>query len=65
MNTSTLRRLERLETQNSGGVTVIVCKPGETPEAAVARYDAENPTPGSGLRVIIRSFREPETATHG
>lgn len=60
MNATTLRRLERLETETSESMLVIKCQPGETPEAAVARHEAANPNERAGLTVIIRSFAKPE-----
>ena len=56
MNAALTRRLERLETETSDTLVVIKCQPGETPEAAMARHEAENPNERAGLTVIIRSF---------
>jgi hypothetical protein len=60
MNATTLRRLERLETEVNDSMVVIKCQPGETPEAAVARHEAANPNERAGLQVVIRSFAKPE-----
>ncbi len=56
MNATTLRRLERLETEINETMVVIKCQPGETPEAAMARHEAENPNDRAGLTVIIKSY---------
>lgn len=60
MNAALNRRLDRLEIEASGAMVVVVCQPGETPEAAVARHEAANPNERAGLTVIIRSFAELE-----
>ena len=58
MNAALTRRLDRLETETNETMVVIKCQPGETPEAAVARYDAENPNERPGLTVIIKNYQE-------